>query len=149
MNKKKILILALSLVLCSTAFVSCGGNQTGEDGSESTTKAVENETEAGEKKGIRRGVNEITGRVTDGIENVRDGVASGVDALKNGVKKGFKGAKRDLKKGADNVGDSIVDGSLDKEDATHGLEEQSGTEQSPESVKEPERMHRRAVPGGK
>lgn len=150
MNKKKILIIALALALCTATFVSCGGNQgEGSDGSESGSRTEEKNTEAGDKKSMDRGMGSITGRITDGIENVGNGVVNGVENVKNGVMNGIGSVKRDTKKGIDNVRDSIVEGSIDTEDATHGIEEKPEAEADPGSANHAPGMHRRAVPNSK
>ena len=133
MNKKKILILALTLALCGTMLTSCGGNGNDENsGSETSTRAEEKETNAdgGASKGLRRGMNDIANGIMDGANNV----------------------KNDVIRGADNVKNGIMDGSINKEDATHGTE---ATEKQDDSASETEGerpmppMHRRAVPNGK
>lgn len=151
MNKKKILIFALTLALCGSALVSCvgnGGNE-GDSSSESATKAEEKETGEGDKKSARRGMNDITGRVSDGVENIKNGVMNGVEGIKNGVVNGIGAVKRDVKKGADNVKDSIMDGTLDTEDATHGIEYGSDMGGNSESESRMPITHRERIPSGK
>ena len=146
MNKKKIIVLALALTLCSASLVSCGGNQeNGNSTQETTAKVEQKETEQGAGKGIRRGVQSIA----DGVKN---GVTDGINTVKNGVntvKNGLTGAKNDVMKGADNINDSIADGSLDTEDATHGIPEKDMAEDGFMPGDRMPRRHRDTVPHGK
>ena len=151
MNKKKILIFALTLALCGTALISCGGNRGDENGSgsESTAKAEEKESGEGAKKSMKRGMDGITIRVADGVENIKNGVMNGVEGIKNGVVNGIGAVKKDVKRGADNVKDSIMDGTLDTEDATHGIEYGSNMGGNSESESRMPMTHREKIPSGK
>ena len=84
----------------------------------------------------------VTGQVIDNM--VKEG-----RVFYNGVVNGIGAVKRDVKKGADNVKDSSMDGTLDTEDATHGIEYGSDMGGNSESESRMPITHRERIPSGK
>ncbi len=147
MLNKKILIAALTLALCATAFTSCGRNTEDESGSGSTdsiTESTASETESGNKETTGESNTESSGTGTNGTTGTTGTEGTGTNGTTGTEGTGTNGTTGTEGAGGivGRIGNDVQNG---MNNVKRGVEDIFGGEGAAQG----ERGHRPPVPYGK